>query len=306
MPVPLLAMSTSWCIRRSPLLGPALDAIQDLGFRYVELNNLTPPMVAELADQVAHRGMAIQSIHNPCPWPADGAGEPVAWSRTPELSSPEASERARAVAVCKGTIDLAQATGSRAVIVHLGHVPDAVPQRQLFELLRSGQAAEFAALRERAVADREERKLPYLQAALAGIRELGEYAAGRGVSLGVETRDGYNEIPSLDEFEEVLAAAEGLPVYYWHDVGHAHKQHRLGLAGQEEYLRRYGGRLLGVHLHDALLERDHLAPGLGEVDLAAVAGMLPRAALRTLELGSPETVADVRAAMEILKGLGLS
>ena len=97
--------------------------------------------------------------------------------------------------------------------------------------------------------------------ALENIRALGEYARGTGVRLGVECRDGYHEIPSLDEFAQVLGTCAGLPVGYWHDAGHGAKLDYLGFVAHEDYLRCHGSRLVGMHIHDTRDGRDHLAPG---------------------------------------------
>jgi len=307
MPSPLsIAMSTSWSVRRGPALGPVLDAIQELGFRRIELNSLTPGMVAELGDELARRDMVVQSIHSPCPWPVDAAGERLSWTGLSELSSPDGAERGQAMARSKGTIELARHLGARAVIMHLGHIETSVSQPQLLQLLRAGRQEEFLALRHCALVEREAAKAPFLECALASIRELGACAAEAGVLLGVETRDGYFEIPSLAELEEVFAATEGLPVHYWHDVGHAERQRHLGLADPEAYLRSYRSRLIGVHLHDTIFDRDHLAPGMGETDLGAVARLLPEGVLRTLELSDVPTPEEVRRGTDLLRGLGLA
>ncbi len=299
-------MSTSWNVHRNGSLGAVLQAISDLGFQRVELNSLTPAMAHELEPELARQEMAVQSVHNPCPWPVDGDGAPLDWALVDCLSAPDDEQRRRALAWARETVELAGAVGARAVIVHLGGVPTTVPQRELFQLLAAGRQEELAARLAQALAERQARHTPYLRNALASIRELGECAARAGVALGVESRDGYMEIPSLAEFEKVFAVTEGLPVLYWHDVGHVEKQTLLGLAAPGEYLRRLGPRLLGVHLHDAILDRDHFAPGQGQIDLAAAARLLPDGALRTLELSDVPTVEEVERGVQLLRGLGLA
>ncbi len=101
-------------------------------------------------------------------------------------------------------------------------------------------------------------------------------------------------------------ATQGLPVQYWHDVGHVRKQQLLGLATQEEYLRRFAGRLLGIHLHDTRYDRDHFSPGMGEIDFRPLAGLVPPGALRTLELSDVPTPEDVRRGLHLLGALGLA
>ncbi len=295
-----LAMSTSWNVRRHSRVGPVLAELRGLGFSLVELNNMPPAMVEGLPEELAKAGIAVQSLHDPCPWPVDSSGHRLGWSALPELSAPLEGERLSAVAQAKGTIDLAAHLGARAVVLHLGHVKTSVPQQQLFELLRAGARDDFCRLREQGLAEREALKAPNLQSALRSVRELGEYAARAGISLGIEVRDGYHEIPSFEELDLVFAACDGLPVYYWHDTGHAYRQEVLGIATADAYLQRFGSRLLGAHLHDARPERDHLAPGLGNLDLAGIAARLPARALRTLELSDAATADQIRAGVELL------
>ncbi len=301
-----LAMSTSWNIRGNGAIGPVLQGIHELGFSRVELNNLLPQMLPELERELGRRGMSIQSIHNPCPWPVDAEGQRISWGLADALSSLDEGMRAQALAWAKDTIRLAADLDVGAVILHLGQVQTSLPQPQLFHFLRAGRHDEFQARLERAITERAERRGPYLEAALASIRELGECADKAGVKLGVEARDGYHEIPSLPEFDDVFAATRGLPVQYWHDVGHVQKQQLLGLATQEEYLRRFARRLLGIHLHDTRCDRDHFAPGMGEIDYRSLARLVPAGALRTLELSDVPTPEDVRCGLELLRGLGLA
>jgi sugar phosphate isomerase/epimerase len=151
--------------------------------------------------------------------------------------------------------------------------------------------------------EREAAKGPHLQAALESIRALGEHARGSGVRLGVECRDGYHEIPSLDEFAAVLSATEGLPVGYWHDAGHGAKLDYLGFVEHEEFLRRYGQKLVGMHIHDTHNGRDHLAPGQGETDFSMLARYLQPDTVRTLELNRVVSVAEISQALDLLEPL---
>ncbi len=301
-----LAISTCWNAHRHGAPGPLLDEIRQFGIRRVELASITATQLVGLEEALAQRDMVVQSIHNPCPWPLDGLGQRVHWAVPDMLASPSEDVRLQCVAQAQATIDHARRLGARAVVVHLGHIDTTLPQPELYPLLRGGRRDEFLAHRERALAERRALAPPYLRSALASIRELGECALRAGVALGVETRPYYDHVPSLAEFDAVFEAAAGLPVYYWHDVGHAATLGLLGLAAPEEFLQRYGGRLLGVHLHDAIRERDHLPPGQGEIDFAALADALPPGALRTVEIGESAAPAAIRAGISLLAGLGLA
>lgn len=301
-----LALSTSWNARGGEGIGSILDAIVGLGFRRVEISYLSSSHLPDLVDALGKRGLVVPSLHNSLPSRVDVplAGLPPGHHDT--LSEPDEGSRRDGVAWARWTIDWAARLGARAVVVHLGRVHGCPSQPELFDLLRQSRLAALADARSRALSERASRRGPHLAAALRSVREIGEYAATRGVAIGVETRDGYAEIPSLDELDDVFAATAGLPVYYWHDVGHAEKLRLLGIAPRDAYLNRHGSRLLGVHLHDSVLDRDHFAPGRGETDLAALAPLLAPTALRTLELNGANTAEEVRAGAALLARLGLA
>ena len=103
--------------------------------------------------------------------------------------------------------------------------------------------------------------------------------------LGIETRHNLHEIPNVDEMAVMLSAADPNVVGYWHDTGHAATHEQLGFTTHEEWLRRHGHRMLGVHLHDITDERDHQCPGSGRLDWALVTRYVPESAIRVCEIG---------------------
>jgi sugar phosphate isomerase/epimerase len=112
-------------------------------------------------------------------------------------------------------------------------------------------------------------------------------------------------VPNLTELSLLLDRLPDPRIGYWHDVGHAVLRSAMGLEGQLDWLRSHGGRTLGVHLHDVSARgnrlSDHYPPGLGDVDFRALAALLPRAALRVMEVSSrfiAEEVALGRACLE--------
>ncbi len=92
---------------------------------------------------------------------------------------------------------------------------------------------------------------------------------------------------------------------YWHDVGHAEVQWRLGLVDKRLWLDTNGARTLGSHLHDVTGLADHRAPGNGDVDWSYIAGGLPATALRVFEINQRQEAADVAAAIGFLRERGV-
>jgi sugar phosphate isomerase/epimerase len=293
-----IGLSTSWN-------GPGssaerlVDEARELGFRRLEAYaHFTPDGLKALAERAQAHAMHIGSLHGPCPAPSPMIGD---W-----LASTSESERTRSVAAHKRTIDAAVEYGARAIVIHLGNTGAPSRQPSLFSTIATygRDSPQHVEQRERAWAEREAAKAPALAAALESIRALGEHALGSGVRLGVEIRDGYHEIPSLDEFADVLQCCDGLPVGYWHDAGHGAKQEYLGFFQHEDYLRRYASQLVGMHIHDTRDGRDHLAPGTGDTDFAMLARYLTDpGVIRTLELNRAVLPSDITAALDLLQTL---
>ena len=301
-----MAASTSFNARRHADIGTILDQLLCLGFTSVELGYLVESQLTDLRPALAARGMRVQSVHNPSPWPVSDQGERLVGAPIDTLSSPDETTRRYMVDCSKRTIDYAQSLGASAVVVHLGQTEIPIPQSRMFDLLADGKVSDMLALRDEAIARRESIKGPYIDAAVRSIRELGEHAVGSGIRLGVETRDQYHEVATIDDLSLVFAACDGLPVGYWHDVGHVEKQRQLGIATHSDWIERHGHRIVGAHIHDTALERDHLAPGYGNTDFRAIATALPASTLRTLELGNRPSLEEARRGVELLRSIGLS
>jgi len=298
-----IGLSTSWN-------GPGrdadslLDQHRSLGFQRLEAYaHFTPDELRALAAAAKQRGMHIASLHSPCPVATNAGGERMRW--TDGLASVNESERTFAADVIKQSIDAAAEIGASAIVVHLGNTGVASRQGLVFEAVaRNGRLSdEHRRLRDQAWQEREAAKPPHLEAALLSIRALGEHAVGTGVRIGVECRDKYDEIPSLDEYVDVFDACAGLPVGYWHDAGHGAKLEYGGFVEHEDYLRRYADHLVGMHIHDTRGARDHLAPGQGETDFAMLARYLAPTTIRTLELSATVMASQISYALDMLEPL---
>jgi sugar phosphate isomerase/epimerase len=108
------------------------------------------------------------------------------------------------------------------------------------------------------------------------------------------------DIPGPNEMELLLNLAEPDQLGFVYDVGHAQVMDRLGFYPNEEWLRRFGSRIIGIHLHDVIGIDDHYAPGFGEVDFDQIAPHLPANAFRTYELRGNVTPEQVKAGVEYL------
>ena len=288
-----IGLSTSW---NGPGASPAhlLDQHRGLGFRRLAPTTAAPTTAATPIGTIA-------------------IGDSVMLGAAPQLKTalgPDSYVDAhvgRQFKEAVAMIDSYASTGKlgHVVVVHLGNSGVFSRQAAIFDTIaRYGRLSdEHLRLRDSAWQEREAAKRPHLDAALQSMRALGEHAHDSGVRLGVECRDGYFEIPSLDEFGEVLSACAGLPVGYWHDAGHGAKLDYLGFVEHEEFLRRYAAQIVGMHIHDTRAGRDHLAPGQGNTDFAMLGRYLRPETVRTLELSRVVTAAEINQALDLLEPL---
>jgi len=299
-------LSTSWNGQRQTRPADLLDEHERLGFRRLEAYALhTPANLAELGALARERDFEITSLHAPCPIAVDERGMRARWGDW--LSSTNQTDRRFAVDTVKKTIDAAAELGARGIVIHLGTTASWSRQRSIVDTIQREGRNSPAHLQqvEQALKDRESNKGPNLEAGIASIRELGEHAVGTSVKLGVEARDMYQEIPSLDEMGTVLDACAGLPVGYWHDAGHGAKLEYCGFWEHEEYLRRYGDRLVGMHVHDTQQARDHRAPGQGTTDFAMLAKYVRPDTILTIELHADVLAEHIVWGVDMLLELGM-
>ena len=291
-----IALSTMWAIGQFSRLADFFTAGKELGFTRFELNHA---INSAMLDGLSLNG-AITSVHEPCP--ADISTMELKrhnWL----ISAPDEERRRQGVLATRRSIDLAHELGAQAVIVHPGRVDiDPTLEATLVDLYKAGKShqPEYAQAKERLVAARAAQAGANLRSVRRSLVELAGYAAQKGIRLGVENRFHYQEIPSPDELDELLNLGLGEAVGYWHDVGHAQVLEHLGFASHEEWLQRFAGQMIGIHLHDAVGVTDHLVVGLGQVDWELVIRYLPASALRTCEFQSFNSPQQVAAGLKWL------
>ena len=252
--------------------------------------------------------LKVVSLHNVCSERRVGEGN----DRGDWLASPDPDERRRGVEATLETFEHAEALGAQAVVLHLGSPPieDRWDKQDLLYRLGGGSeriARELGVTVAEVLAEREPVVGPYLDAASRSLEELLD--RNSGVRLGIESRMGWHEVPNLAELGMLLGRFPDPRVGYWHDVGHAVLRSAMGLEGQHEWLERHGGRTIGVHLHDVIVRRgtprDHYAPGMGDVDFARLARLLPRDALRVMELSARFIAEEIEVGRARLQEVGL-
>ena len=126
---------------------------------------------------------------------------------------------------------------------------------------------------------------------------------GQGVSSsGSNSRVNHWQIPTFNELGVLLAASDPGTVGFWYDCGHVQVLHNLGFHRHQDWLTAYCERIVGVHCHDVIGLRDHLLPGLGEINFQDIARVLPKEAVITCELDWYYTPEEIMQGASTLVG----
>ncbi len=289
-----------------------LQEMAGLGFTHVELSHgiritLVPGIIRAVQEGVVQ----ISSTHNFCPLPT---GVTQAAPNLFEPSALESAEHEQWLRHTKRSIDFAAQVRARVLVCHLGSVsffwfnPAKKLRAYLREHADAGRTAGdkcYHALLAKALARLRRRMPPYWARTKQSIAAVSDYAQQKGVKLGFENREKFEELPLDGDYAEFLAEfpAEA-PVGYWHDTGHADIKEGMGLLEHRAHLEKLSSRTIGWHLHDVNADgKDHQPVGAGRIDFKMVSGFWRPEHLLTLELSPRVTVDDVKASKARIEAL---
>lgn len=251
------ALSTNWNNGRLEDGAAIADEALELGFDSLELGFRTTP---EQLDGFRRRldRMPVTSVHAYCPVPP---GAPSGHPELYQLASSNPDVRALARIHLKKTFALAAELGARAVVFHAGYRPKPFPWP--FGRFTPDVGALFRAEFEKLAPELE--KL--------------------GLVLCLENLPRPNAYPNADEAEALMKDFAGAPLKLWFDTGHARVRETNGWAAPAaDVAKRLGDFVHGMHLNDVVdVCDDHLAPGDGKVDFAALGPLAGKVALRVFE-----------------------
>lgn len=283
-----------------------------LGFEYIELSHgiritLVPGIIRAVEEGIAK----VSSTHNFCPLPT---GVVQAAPNLFEPSAKEHREHDQWVRHTKRSIDFAAQVKARVVVCHLGSVSFFWfnPARDVRKYLdahhdagRDASDKAYATLLQKSMAKLRKRMPPYWAQVKASIGEMLDYAKQKGVKLGFENREKFEELPIDADYPEFLNSYPvEAPVGYWHDTGHADIKEGMGLLKHREHLEKMAPRTIGFHLHDVSADGDdHQAIGSGHIDFNMVSEFWRPEHLLTLEFGPRLKREDVLASKARVEAL---
>ena len=313
----MLAISTAWNHKSNVGVETMLTEIKALGLDAIELGyKLTAEELEGVRNLLGKMAIKVLSIHNFCPLPNDGPCTRTDTScsvqggpslRHPSnyyrLSAVDEKERRRAVEWTEKTVDTAERVGAKVVVIHGGTIEGKSDPTAILKKYKMGQgdSKELDRSREEISSERRRNQAPFWRALIQSLDDVIPYARQRKVEIGLETRYYPNEIP---DFEEIGVLLDRYPrgLGYWHDVGHAEVNCRLGLVkAHRDYFDRYGGRLLGMHIHGVKGLQDHLAPFKGDFDLKTVMPYLKDGLIKVIESHGGATAEEIKEAVRRLR-----
>ncbi|HVP05515.1 MAG TPA: sugar phosphate isomerase/epimerase [Dehalococcoidia bacterium] len=311
MAPPIHSLSTMWSQGNFKRDGDGVDHMPafaekaaGLGFGHVEINYVIPP--ASVDELIDSGRVAFSSVHSPCPRVKMPDGR---HSEHYNLAAQDQEERRLAVEVARASVDTAVRAGCNLLVVHLGGIGSKMFDEE--QALRKGydnglqSGPEFDRLVASARKRRAEAAPGWFPHAQRSLAELAEYAAPRGVTIGLENRYHFSEFPDPDEMQLLLRDYPPEVAGFWLDIGHAEVLERLGFHDHTRWLDEIGGRCVGTHVHDVDGLADHRAPGHGTSDWPHYAAKLPPLIPRVYEINQKQPAEWVAEATPFLREVGV-
>lgn len=167
---------------------------------------------------------------------------------------------------------------------------------------RKHLSREYVRAKLSAVQTRERLAPAYLQLVKDCLRRIIDHAVSKNIRLGIESRRGYEEIPTERELPALLDEFNSPQLGYWHDFGHSQIKENLAFVDHAEWLRIIGPRTFGCHVQDcAWPAKDHETPFTGSVNFEKLVPLLPTNCLFVWEMSPAKTVPQIRRSVETWK-----
>jgi sugar phosphate isomerase/epimerase len=299
----MISFSTCWNSGRHTAGDEMLREIKtQLGFELIELGHGTRlslmPGIQKMFDSGEVR---FSSLHNFCPLPVEVM---VASPDCYQFSAVPSEERERAVRQTFQTIDFAERLGAPFVVLHLGEVNMRPITDPLIGMIKAGKnfSRSYVRAKLKAVQTRERRAPAHLQRVKDCLRRIIDHAVSKNIRIALESRRGYEEIPSERELRPLLEELNPGQVGYWHDFGHSQIKENLGFIDHAEWLGAIGARAFGCHVQDCIWPaKDHEPPFTGGIDFEKLVPLLPTNCLFVWEMNPNKTAAAIRESVRIWK-----
>ena len=270
------SLSTNWCNRRLGDGEAIAELARSLGFAELELGyNTTPEQVPGFRKMLDR--IPVGSVHSFCPVPLSA---PQGYPELYQLASFDAECRKMAGLQVRRNAEFAASMGADTVVLHAGRVMC----RGWFR--RWDMSRRMS--RGRKMLDLFKRELDSLVPVLEQNR----------VVLGLENLPYLEGFPAEWEIGDVV----GEWVKPWFDTGHDRVRRCNGWTSAEVVPAEDSLFPVGLHINDVVdINDDHLAPGMGGVDFAALRPLAEKARHIVFEPNSNVSEYELRRGLEVLE-----
>jgi sugar phosphate isomerase/epimerase len=279
-----------------------LREVRELGFEYAELSHGTRiSLMPGILDAVDNGEIKISSLHNFCPLPM---GVNHSAPNLYQFSDERPRERELAIRYTLKTIDFAVRVKAPVVVLHVGSFDMKNASDKLMEMAARGDRGtpRYQKLCAELEEKREVKKEKFFQRTIDSLKNILPDAESRGIKLGVENRQGLDELPLESDYRFLFREISSPNLVYWHDTGHAQIKENLGFLHHALHLESLRDRLAGFHIHDVQFpSRDHCAPGTGNVDFSALAPLVAPEHIKVFELSPSLSVDEVKQGVAHLR-----
>lgn len=268
---PLIGISTSWLgdiPRSADDIAEHIEAIE--GVQGVEINyRITHEAFHKLVKILKSLGLKIFSLHNFTPIPRDIPFDKASGD-VYNLASPDHDERKLAVKNTVRTIELAHELEGPTVILHCGEILMDAGWDKIRKRIGEGtrESEEISLFLKQKLEERNSLAGPYFDALLLSLDKLLNVAQKYSVTLGIENRYSFHEIPQEREFKTLFDEFQGAPLVYWHDTGHFYVNQRLKTLDEQFWIDEIFPHSGGCHIHDVAGVEDHLPLGEGDLEFS--------------------------------------
>ncbi len=291
----MIALSTSFAAGRFNNGETLLAALEGFEITGIELEyRINTKVFHQMKPLLLRSRLPVVSIHNFFPVPGiiksgQGSGDHFL------LSHPDREERLNAIKWTRRTIEHANDLEAGVVVLHCGRVDIDPGIDQIHAYYQSDRITSEEALNfiSKAKEHRDRHKPKYIDSLLSSLDRLLGVAERYHVTLALENRYHYHELPGPNDFPVIFNEFDGAPLGYWHDTGHAHVNDILSMTEADALLSRNLDRLVGIHLHDAVGLTDHLPPGTGDIDFSKIMNHLSPDTIKVIELKPGTQDADI-------------
>jgi sugar phosphate isomerase/epimerase len=192
------------------------------------------------------------------------------------------------------------------VVLHSGSIDMKHYTDKLLDLVARGakETPKYGKLCADLDKKRAAKKGPFVERVNELLKQLLPTAEAQGVHLGIENRQGLEELPLESDFQFLFRDLPSPNLVYWHDTGHGQIKENLGFIHHAMHIESLRDRLFGFHIHDVQFPgRDHCAPGSGMIDWAALKPLVKPEHIKVFELGPGLTAEEVTGGVAHLKQL---